>query len=317
MNLVFSTHELPAQRRHRAWQEALCSLYVRVDSRCDTPDDYQGFVKEARFGEVTITDCLISPQVITRRQNHLAHVDKDCLYLAVMQKGQQAVEQHGSTLASGPGNACLFSASEPYVLRNAEAYRAFYLEIPRASMLKRAGSSKALQAVNLNTAYGMGRIVSSLCGTMVLEADTLREGAREQLGDRLMDLLTLALDCGPAEVPLGEGGARDERLRQIKGYIETHLGNPLLNPERIAGANQLSVRTLHYLFKGTGQSVSDYIWDRRLERSRQELQAPAFSDRTVTEIALASGFNSMSHFSSAFRRRYGVSPSSVRDAALL
>jgi AraC-like DNA-binding protein len=77
----------------------------------------------------------------------------------------------------------------------------------------------------------------------------------------------------------------------------------------------LSVRALHYLFKGSGQSVSDYILERRLQRCREELEAPAFSTRTVTEIALANGFNSMSHFSSAFRRRFATSPSAARDAA--
>jgi AraC-like DNA-binding protein len=35
----------------------------------------------------------------------------------------------------------------------------------------------------------------------------------------------------------------------------------------------------------------------------------------VTQIALAAGFNSMSHFSSAFRRRFGVTPSDARDRA--
>ena len=316
MNLVFSTHDLPETRRYTAWQEALCSLYVRVDTRCDATNDYQGFVKEARFGDVTITDCFLSPQEITRRQGHIARIDKDCLYVAVMQKGHQVIEQHGERLACGPGDACLFSAAEPYTLRNLEPYRAFYLEIPRAAMQRRSASPDLAQPVNLHTGHGMGRIVSSLCGAMVLEAGTLQEPTREQLGERLMDLLTLALECGPQETPLAEGSARDERLRRVKAYIEANLGNPLLNPERVAGANQVSVRALHYLFKGTGQSVSDYIWERRLQRCRAELEAPAFSRRTVTEIALACGFNSMSHFSSAFRRRFGVSPSEVRGAAL-
>jgi AraC-like DNA-binding protein len=77
----------------------------------------------------------------------------------------------------------------------------------------------------------------------------------------------------------------------------------------------MSVRTLHYLFKGTGESVSDCIWERRLQRCREALGMPAQRHRTVTEIALAAGFNSMSHFSSAFRRRFGMTPSDARDAA--
>ena len=36
--------------------------------------------------------------------------------------------------------------------------------------------------------------------------------------------------------------------------------------------------------------------------------------RTVTEIAMDAGFNSLSHFSSVFRKRYGVSPTSARGS---
>src|SRR6185369_17423176 len=100
-----------------------------------------------------------------------------------MQKGHQAVEQGGQVLGCGPGEGCLFSASDPYVLRNVEPYRALYIEIPRAAMAKRIPVARLSQAVHLNTAYGMGRIVSSLCGAMVLESGTVVGSAREVLSE--------------------------------------------------------------------------------------------------------------------------------------
>ena len=315
MNLVFTTQDVPHAQRHRAWQEALCALYVRVDSHCDAVDDYRGFVKESSFGTVTISDCLIAPQRIERRQSHLSRVDKDCFYVALTQKGHQVVEQRGRRLAYGPGSATLFSASDPYTLRNPDSHRAFYLEIPRAALMQRWQPSTPMVTASINTTSGVGRIVADLCASMVLEADTLPDATRAQLGERLMDVLALALDSPHGEVPDLEGSVRSERLRQVRSHIERNVGNPLLSPERVAAACSMSVRALHYLFKDTGQSVSDYIWERRLQRCREALQMPAERRRTVTEIALAAGFNSMSHFSSAFRRRFGVTPSDARDSA--
>ena len=315
MNLVFTTHELPPAQRHRAWQEALCALYVRVDSRCDAVDDYRGYVRESNFGTVTITDCLIAPQCINRRQSHVARGDKDCFYVALTQKGHQVVEQRGQRIAYGPGSATIFSASEPYTLRNPDPHRAFYLEIPRAALAQRWQPSRPMVTASVNTTFGVGRIVSDLCASMVLEADTLSDATRAELGERLIDVLALALDNPTADVSDFDGSLKSQRLRQIRNYIESNLGNPVLNPERVAAACQMSVRTLHYLFKGTGHSVAGYIWERRLQRCREALQMPAERHRTVTEIAFAAGFNSMSHFSSAFRRRFGVTPSDARDAA--
>jgi AraC-like DNA-binding protein len=314
VNLVFTTHDVPPAQRHRAWQEALCALYVRVDSHCDAVDDYRGFVKESSFGTVTITDCLIAPQRIDRRQSHLSLVDKDCFYVALTQKGHQVVEQRGQRLAYGPGSATIFSASEPYTLRNHDPHRAFYLEIPRAALTERWRPSHPTVTASVNTTYGVGRILAAMCSSMVLEADTLSEVTRAQLGERLIDVLALALDGPNGQMSDFDGSIKSERMRQIKNYIEANLGDPLLNPERVAAACEMSVRSLHYLFKGIDRSVSDYIRERRLQRCFEALQMPA-EHRTVTEIALAAGFNSMSHFSSAFRRRFGVTPSDARDSA--
>ncbi|HET7524412.1 MAG TPA: AraC family transcriptional regulator, partial [Burkholderiaceae bacterium] len=134
--------------------------------------------------------------------------------------------------------------------------------------------------------------------------------------ERLIDVLALALDSPNGDVPDLDGSVRSQRLRQVRHYIESNIGNPLLNPERVAAACQMSVRALHYLFKGTGESVSGHIWERRLQRCMQALQMPTQHSRTITDIALAAGFNSMSHFSSVFRRRFGVTPSDVRDASI-
>jgi len=314
VNLVFTTQDVPPAQRHRAWQEALCALYVRVDSRCDAVDDYRGFVKESSFGTVTITDCLIAPQCIQRRQSHLSLVDKDCFYVALTQKGHQVVEQRGQRLAYGPGSATLFSAAEPYTLRNPDPHRAFYLEIPRAALAQRWHPSQPMVTTSVNTTYGVGRILADMCASMVLEADALTDVTRAQLGERLIDVLALALDSPNGEMSDLDGSVKSERVRQIKNYIEVNLGNPLLNPERVAVACQMSVRALHYLFKDMDHSVADYIRERRLNRCLEALQMPA-ERRTVTEIALAAGFNSMSHFSSAFRRRFGVTPSDARDSA--
>lgn len=312
VQLVFSTKDLPAPKRYDAWREALCDHYVHVDSVRDTKADYDGFIREAGFGAVTVTDCLISPQSIFRRKSHLAHVDKDCYYLALIQKGCQRVEQHGRSIVHGPADAVMFSAAEPYVLSAHERYRAIYLEFPRAALAQRGGALEHILGTSFNLSSGLGRIIGDLCGSMVLEADALQDTARTRLGEHVLDMLALAVQKGPGDdAPAGESSVRAARLRLVRKYIETHLCNPLLNPERVAAANDISVRALHYLFKEGGQSVSDYIWERRLQRCREELELGA-GRRSVTEIALAAGFNSLSHFSTMFRRRFGVTPSEMR-----
>jgi AraC-like DNA-binding protein len=67
------------------------------------------------------------------------------------------------------------------------------------------------------------------------------------------------------------------------------------------------------VFESEPQTLNQYIWARRLERSRQELENPAQRGQTITQIALAWGFSNVSHFSRAFRERYECSPREVRE----
>ena len=53
VHTIFETRGMPPQRRFRAWQEAICDIYVHVDVSADDQSDYEGYVREASFGAVT------------------------------------------------------------------------------------------------------------------------------------------------------------------------------------------------------------------------------------------------------------------------
>ena len=191
-----------------------------------------------------------------------------------------------------------------------------YLEFARQEFEKRFSGHAPPVTSLIQTKFGMGRVAADLCSSMVMEAENLQAKARSQLGEDILNILTLAFEPTEhdASESVGDADVRGARLRQVMSYIEKNLGNPLLNPDRIAKANQMSVRSLQYLFKSADMSVSDFIWTSRLERCRNELEVSVGLRRTVTEIAMDAGFNSLSHFSSVFRKRYGVSPTSIRGS---
>jgi AraC-like DNA-binding protein len=58
--------------------------------------------------------------------------------------------------------------------------------------------------------------------------------------------------------------------------------------------------------------ASEWIWDRRLQRSYDVLTRPERGNLSITEAAYRSGFNNSSHFSTAFRRKFGIRPSDLK-----
>lgn len=105
-------------------------------------------------------------------------------------------------------------------------------------------------------------------------------------------------------------GVYEPSLVTAIGAMETHLSDPL-RLEQLARLADVSTRHLNRLFRNVlGRSAMAFYRDLRLDQARNLLVQ---SDLRLTEIALATGFANSAHFSSAFRTRFGMPPSSIRQ----
>jgi transcriptional regulator GlxA family with amidase domain len=94
--------------------------------------------------------------------------------------------------------------------------------------------------------------------------------------------------------------------------MERHQGEPLHRSET-ARRIGLSTRQLDRLFaKKLKRSYQNHYRRIRLERARELLR---HSVASVTDIAVACGFSSASHFTRAYRENYGLIPSADRAGA--
>ena len=84
-----------------------------------------------------MTDVLLSEQRISRRERHIAKLDKDCYYVEFVQHGKINVLQSGQSLLSNASVGAIFSASEAYDLECIGKVRSLYLEIPRQDFAER------------------------------------------------------------------------------------------------------------------------------------------------------------------------------------
>ena len=116
MKVVFDTKPLAPAKRRQAWRDAICEIYLQVDCVAEQQDEYDGFVREMRFGDVTLTDALLSPQSVRRQSQHIAHFDKDYYYAGLEQIGRLEILQGGSSVVLRPGIGGLYYANEPYDL---------------------------------------------------------------------------------------------------------------------------------------------------------------------------------------------------------
>jgi AraC-like DNA-binding protein len=113
--------------------------------------------------------------------------------------------------------------------------------------------------------------------------------------------------------------SRSVSLNNIKTLIEQNLRNVDLDTGFITRYSGLSTRYINDLFGDEGTSLMRYVWKRRLENCRKDMQNPVYAGHRVSDIAFRWGFNDAAHFSRAFKQQFGCSPREfrLRDAALV
>tara|TARA_R110002072_G_scaffold76065_7_gene178711 strand:- start:1387 stop:2394 length:1008 start_codon:yes stop_codon:yes gene_type:complete len=98
---------------------------------------------------------------------------------------------------------------------------------------------------------------------------------------------------------------RNAKLLMAMQIMENNLEDPLA-PDEIAGVVALSTRQLERLFaKYLHTSPKRYYLHLRLEKARNLLRQ---TDLSVTDVCVACGFRSLSHFSKSYRSAFGIPP---------
>jgi AraC-like DNA-binding protein len=101
-------------------------------------------------------------------------------------------------------------------------------------------------------------------------------------------------------------------IHLVKKYIADNLSNSHLNVDGICKFCALSRSALYRLFENDG-GVALYIRESRLKRSYAMFSSPQYRDIQITTIALNLGFSNVTHFNRAFKAKFGVTPSDVKN----
>ena len=101
-------------------------------------------------------------------------------------------------------------------------------------------------------------------------------------------------------------GNDDMLMKRIMKSVNEHLSDPEYNVERMSEDIGISRAQLHRKMKEiTGISSSEFIRNIRLEQAAKLLSEGKIN---ITQVAYAVGYNNQTHFSTVFKKHFGMSP---------
>jgi AraC-like DNA-binding protein len=129
----------------------------------------------------------------------------------------------------------------------------------------------------------------------------------------LSDLIVLTLDgAGDRQEVARLRGLRAARLQEILLEIKNHFAQPDFTAEGVAARLGLSASYIQKILHESGRTFTERVIELRLRKAAAMLADARYNRLKVSDIALACGFNEISHFNHCFRRRFGATPTQYR-----
>lgn len=303
----WSSSEIASRNRLAFWVDVVCRTLVSL--RCEPMSDQKFFgeIDYDEFGPLKLVSVRSVAQRVSRTANSAVGCPAGFFHVNIMRAGRGLMNQDGRDATLTPGGFVFSDSSRPYAIDFIDNFSAGVLRIPRSMLLQRIGAPECFTALRVDHTKGLGAMVASMLHELPTLLPTIPKSLHERVADNIVDLIAAAL------LSTGEGVPLSARLTltRLKLWIETHLAERLSGDE-IASHCGLSLRHLNRLFEGEGTSLMQYVWERRLLRCRRDLSDPAQRHRSISEIALANGFNNLSHFSRVFHARFGLPARAAR-----
>ena len=316
MSHLFTTEALPVGERVDAWRwnaQQICG-----DCRIKLPRaSFHGSIEVRTIGRVKLTRFSSSPLAFWKWPGDVVNDENRSCIVITQLAGIRQYVQNGVNVSLKAGDSTVIDSATPWCSTCSTDCTRLYFRIPRWMMEQRI-RSRVIPIAHRIPGRGLGATLCRLSQSLYEEAENLNEDDAATALNAYFGLLSACISKeGCAETGRKNRSiqpATEQRTR-IRQFIEMHLTDASIGPTEIASAIGISVRHLHRLFSGTGNSVGDYIRARRLDECRNDLANPRLRRKTITDIAFCWGFSDSAHFSHSFAKQFGTSPREFRAQA--
>jgi AraC-like DNA-binding protein len=306
---LFTTESVDARRRWTIWRETVSAFFDAAPLRSEDPHPLVASVETYYFGSLAFTETRLSPQRCERSKRKIAQGGIDHFLLNLCVDGGVQGALGGGKVLLRPGDLGILDLGQ--TLSAQSIGTSFYsLSIPRAKLNSMLPASSELHGAVLRRDNALGMMLADQMATLRRRLPDLTIADGLQVSGALLDLVAACFRPTAESLNRARAPLESARLQLIKRYIEQHLAAELW-PDQIAANFAMSRATLYRLFAPLG-GVGAYVRERRLARAYAALLDPANHRRPIYDIAFDCGFGSEAHFSRAFRRRFGLSPSELR-----
>lgn len=313
--MLIDTAVVEPEDRVEFWADASSDAYHPCQIEAD--DRFRARMWSDTLASVELFRVAASANTMRRTRKHIDAGDDATIHLTIVLRGGGHWEQGGRHSTLGPGDLVSYDTSQPAVVHTDGDFDVLVLKLPKPVLGADLTAKIArLTALRIPGDAGLPRLARQfVCGAAAGRSDGSIRPDDGNVAHHVLELVRrLYLDLDAA--PRTHSRSRADLLLQSRAYIQAHLGDPALDPERVARACFISTGYLHRVWAEEGPTVAEWIRAERLERCRRDLIDPAHAHQSIAAVATRWGLPDPSHFSRLFRRAFDCSPRELRQGGL-
>ncbi|OHZ37165.1 hypothetical protein BBL07_14725 [Agrobacterium vitis] len=306
----FDLGEIRTAERFSYWRDVLCNVYVALDPETPSKKDFRGAVTDHPFDEIGISNIASLKQTIARTTSGIRRDTNAYCFLNLQVAGTCRIRQGNRDAITMPGEFTIVDSSEPFLLDyTSDTWEQYAFKIPKHMFDSHVGHEFVARTVTDRTP--IGKVVVDFLASIARNPENLRHSSIN-MTKTIIDLVAMSLRASTPERDDDRRRTFRSPLRQsVLRYVELNFADPEISPAKVAAHFGISTRYLHKLLEEHGETLGQIILAKRLDRCASELRKGTCL--TISEAAFRWGFNDMSYFSRAFRRRFGVAPRDYRQ----
>ena len=308
-----NTTNLKVEERFDYWREIICDEFVKLDCENIADGDFIGELRGGvAVGNLQFSEVMSNPQLVERSKSQISKSTEADFLISFQIEKRGLVSQNGREALLTPGSFALYDSTQPYTLTFNERFHQLIVQMPKEVLSRHLMNPEQYTAIPISGQSGLGAVLRNFIFSLAKELRNVQQ-APVELSENLVNMIAMAFSSSLMLDQIGNNSiVRDSLKRRILHYIENNLCNSGLSNQQVAEAQNISTRYLHKLFQGETETIHSLILNKRLEKSAMLLKDAAYAGHSIERVAYSVGFSSPAHFSRAFKKHFGQSPSECR-----
>jgi AraC family transcriptional regulator, positive regulator of tynA and feaB len=308
---ICDTEFYPDRDGFSAFREAVASAFMPwlMERNSDAEFSARIVSMSTEFGSFARTR--MSPLTGFRNKIELSKSPERCLYANYVIAGQLAVEQGDTVTIANKGDLIIYDSTLPvkHIKLGDCPFEDLSFSVPKARI---ASLDKTFSNITIPNA----KIIPPLASCFSFLMRNISSAQPDELG-------AVGAACASL-LPVAVGhvieAMHDEAFehgssyyaRELMKLIDAHIGDIGLSPSVAAESLGISVRYVHKQFAMMGTTFSSYVMSKRLELVSRDLVSDTGRQQPIFVLAYRWGFNDLSTFIRAFKKKFGCSPRDYR-----